>query len=271
MLDRPASEPVLQRARGIARVGFGPGGRLDALYQSGCAKVMVPRDPARTPEAVFINTAGGLTGGDVLSYAVSVAPGMRATAASQTAERVYRSSGGTARLDTSLCVGAGGHLDWLPQETILFEGGALARRLDLALSGDASATLLEAVVLGRAAMGEVLDQARLDDRWRITRDGRLIHAEALRLAPPLSGLRGPGALGSARAMATLVHLGPQAEDRLAPLRALAPHADVTRASSAMSGRLITRFLAPDAQPLRRALIDILTWMRGRPLPRVWTM
>lgn len=277
MLDQ--TSPTLQKARGAARVAFegrsedgGGAARLSDLYQSGCAKVMLPRAHAPEPHAVFINTAGGLTGGDLVEYGVTLGPGARATAASQTAERIYRSAGGVARQRTELIVGAGAELHWLPQETILFEGGALDRRMTAHLSGDARLLALESIVLGRVAMGEHPDAVRFADRWRIHRDGRLIHAEALRLTPGLSAFRdGPGGLGDARAFATLVYLGPDAADRLAQVRAMPGAEGVRRASSAWDGRLVTRLLSADPQRLRAALCDVLTRFRGTPLPRVWTM
>ncbi|WP_246237311.1 urease accessory protein UreD [Halovulum dunhuangense] len=269
------SDPVQQRARGAVRVGFfldRGATRLCDLYQQGSAKAMLPRVYGTEPVAVLINTAGGLTGGDRFRYEATLGAGARATLATQTAERAYRAASDTARVDVALRVGPGARLDWLPQETILFEGSALSRRLDLDLEGDATALVLESVVLGRAAMGEMPAALNFRDDWRIRRDGRLIHAEALRLAPPLPSLRdSPAALGDARAMATAVYLGADAADRLESVRAWPATPGVRMGASAWDGRLVLRWLAPTAQPLRVALIDFLTRFRDTPPPRVWTM
>lgn len=266
------SPPAPQRARGHVRVGFGPGGRLAELYQSGSAKALLPRTHGTEPQAVIINTAGGLTGGDAFDYRVTLAGGARATVATQTAERVYRSAGGQATLTTRLKVEEGARLDWLPQETILFEGAALSRRLEADLAPGATLLCAEAVVLGRAAMGETPERAALSDQWRIRRDGRLVHAEALRLAPPLPRLRSAAGLGEARAIATLLLLDDAAEDRLAPLRALLPESPGLRAAaSAWEGRLVVRLLAREARPMRALLMTLISHLRGAPLPRVWTM
>lgn len=263
-----------QRARGAVRVGFGlrdGKSRLTDLYQAGSAKAMLPRSHAPHPEATLINTAGGLTGGDRFDWRVDLGPGARATLATQTAERVYRSAAGAARVDIALSVGAGAHLDWLGQETILFERSALERRLRLDLAGDATALIVEPLVFGRAAMGETPDWVDLTDRWTITRDGHPLHVEATRIRPPMSALRGAAALDGGRAVATVVYAGQDAEDRLGPARRLLPPDGVRAAASAWGGRLVVRLLADDAQPLRSALKHFLTGFRGTALPRVWTM
>ncbi len=254
--------------------------RLDRLYQQGCAKAILPSVHGGIPEAVLINTSGGITGGDKLSYATSVGAGAALTVTTQAAERVYRSTGDFGLMDVTLTLGAGARLDWLPQETILFEGGRLARRLTVDMAEDARLTLLETVVLGRAAMGETLAEAAITDHWRINRGGALIHAEALRIGPDVRvAARGRAALNGARAFATLIHAGPGAEDRIGEARSLlaaaresgAPGSAVAAAASAKPGLLILRFLAPDAAPLRAALIHFLMAFRGAPLPRVWSL
>ncbi|QHQ36820.1 urease accessory protein UreD [Algicella marina] len=258
----------LQRARGRGFVGWrAANGRtkLADLHQSGCAKILLPQTYGAPPEAVIINTSGGITGGDRLTYGAEVGAGASATVTTQAAERIYRASHGTARIDTHLRIGAGASLHWLPQETILFEGAALARTLTVEMAEDATALLLETVVLGREAMGETLAQASLTETWRITRDGRLAHAEALRLGPEMAALQGAATLNGHRALATLVYLAPDAENRLEEARALLPEG---AAASAWGGRLVCRFLGAPAM-LKPAIAQFLTRFRAAPLPRVW--
>lgn len=264
----------LQRARGRAEVAvsFRDGRiRLDRLYQEGCAKALLPRTHGPTPEAVLVNTSGGVTGGDRIDWRLAAGPGAALVATTQAAERVYRSMGGSARIETRLAAGAGATLDWLPQETILFDGARLERRLEADLAADARLTLLETLVLGRAAMGERLRTGAISDQWRIRRDGRLLHAEALFAEGDLArAAAGAATLGGGRALATLLHLAPGAEMRLDSARALLAGIDgVAAAASAKPGVLILRFLAADARPLRAALVRFLMAFRG-PLPRVWS-
>ncbi|MEM9793041.1 MAG: urease accessory protein UreD [Pseudomonadota bacterium] len=273
LMTIPPSER-LQRARGTVRLGFEMRrgrSRLSDLYMDGSAKALLPRTASDVPEAVVINTSGGLTGGDRLDVNVTVGAGAQASVASQTAERAYRATGGVARVGTRLRLGPGARLDWLPQETILFDGSALERTIDADLAEGASLLIVEAVVLGRIAMGETLSTARFSDTWRLRRGGVLLHAEAARLGPETEAFRSVAGLGHAAALATVLYAGEDAADRLDAFRALAPVPTVRHAASAWGGRLVIRYLAPDAQPLRHALKMHLSFLRGRPMPRVWTM
>lgn len=275
------SPPIaLQRARGRAEVAVSFRGgrvRLDRLFQQGCAKALLPRTYGGPPEAVLINTSGGVTGGDRLDYALTSGPGAALTVTTQAAERIYRSSGGAGRISTRLELGAGATLDWLPQETILFEGGRLERKLEVDMAEDARLTALETLVLGRAAMGETLEHAFFSDHWRIRRAGRITHAEALRIDGGCDGgigraTGGMATLRGARALATLVHVSPEAEARLDGARALLSGIDgVEAAATARNGVLTLRFLSPDNAPLRAGLIRFLMAFRAGPLPRVWSL
>ena len=253
----------MQRTRGEALVRLGRSGLVD-LRQSGSAKAMLPRTDDPHSEVVFLNTAGGVTGGDRLSYALTLAAGTRATGATQTAERAYRTSGGTGSITTRIAVGPGARLDWLPQEAILFEGSATRRETMIDLAADATILMADAIVLGRGAMGEVVGRARLDDVRTVRRDGKIAHQEHLALTP--EAIADPDALAGARAMATLAMVGPGVGDALAALRAVLPD---FAAASAWDGRLVARFLSRDPAALRRALIRAIVVLRGGPVPRVW--
>nr|WP_236687831.1 urease accessory protein UreD [Jannaschia aquimarina] len=252
----------MQRARGAARVEIGRAGLRD-LSQSGCAKAMLPRVDGPDPEVVFLNTSGGVTGGDILAYECKIGADARVTASTQTAERTYRAASGEGRIDVRLTVGAGARLDWLPQETILFEGSATRRDTVVDLAEDATVLLVESAILGRAAMGERTQAATLSDRRTIRRAGRLIHEEHFHLDP--EALAHPHALAGAQAVASLILIGPGAEDAHSRLRDLPDFA----AASAWDGRLVVRMAHATAAPLRRALIGAIVALRGAPMPRVW--
>ena len=255
----------MQRARGRATVRLS-GGALRDLHQSGCAKAMLPRG-AGPAEVVFVNTAGGLTGGDALDQALAVESG-RAVGTTQAAERIYASAGGAARVETRLRVGPGARLDWLPQETIAFDRSALRRRTVADLAEGASLLMCEALVLGRAAMGEVVRTLDLSDRREVRRGGRPVWIEPLRITGEVIARGTRALLGGARAIATLVLVAPGAEDALGVLGA--PHEGVEAAASAWDGRAVLRLRAAHAAPLRRALARAILALRGR-LPRVWPL
>ncbi len=256
------AQPVMQRAKGSARLSF-EGGRLRDLAQAGSAKVMIPRSHDPVPEAVFLNTAGGLTGGDHFQFDASVDAGALMLT-TQTAERAYASTGAEARVDVRLRVGAGAALFWLPQETILFDTSRLRRRTVIEAASDARVLALETIVLGRAAMGERLGRFSLHDRREITRGERLDWLDPLVLDETLIGQA--AGLGDARAFATLVLSAPDAEDIAASL--MLPK---RLALSAWEGKLVVRAAYPDLWPLKQDLAPVLRRLAGGQLPRVWNV
>lgn len=282
MFDLAPPPPRLQRARGRAELGLGLRGgrtRLVHLHQSGCAKLMLPRVEG-APEAVLLNTAGGLTGGDRLELRIALGPGGEATGTTQTAERIYASAGGAAVVRTEIELGAGARFDWLPQETILYDQAALDRATVVRMAGDARVMLAETLVLGRVAMGETLARLDLRDRREIWRDGRPVLVEPVVIGADWLARQGDPALGgmaaggsaegvAARAIAMLALVAPGAEDALAPVRRLLAEDGVRAAASAWDGRLVVRALAVDAWPLRRLMARVMRHLRGAELPRVW--
>lgn len=262
--------PRHQRARGTGRIAtqvLDGRTRLTTLYQEGCAKIRLPHTHDPSLQAVLINTAGGLTGGDDVSWEARAAPGARMVLTTQACERVYRSLGDDAHVGTRLEVGAGAHLDWLPQETILFEGARLDRSLEVDLAADASFFAIEAVILGREAMGEAARNARLRDNWRIRRGGRLIHAEATRLSGEPAERDGLSLLAGANAFATLLYVGADAELKLDRVR---EKLTAGAGASVIGERLVVRAVAASGLALRRIITPIIADLSGAgALPRLW--
>ncbi|MDQ1901683.1 urease accessory protein UreD [Paracoccus sp. WLY502] len=269
MFDATDPMPLLQRSTGAAQVVMGPRGLVD-LAQSGSAKAMLPRVSEGPPQIVFLNTSGGLASGDRLSFAVILRPGARVLATTQTAERAYRAEGAPAQADLRLQVGQDCWLDWLPQETILFDGARLERRTVVDLAPGAGCVLLEMIVLGRLARGEQPRRLHLRDYRIVRRAGRIVHHDALALDDAaLLRRNGPALLGDARALATLAVVAPHAPDLLARARAALDEPGVAGAASAPTGRLVIRCLARDDWPLRRQVVRLLAALRPDPLPRIW--
>jgi len=151
------------------------------LHESGSLRVRFPSPEAEGLSAVFVNTAGGVAGGDRFDIDIATGEGSRLAVTTAAAEKVYRAQGPAAQLNITLKVAAGSHLAWLPQETILFDRARVRRRIDIDLAEDASLLLCEIVVFGRAAMGERMLHGEFVDRWRMRRGGRLVFAETVRL------------------------------------------------------------------------------------------
>jgi urease accessory protein len=274
----PGTVPGLRRirAQGVLRCRFARqprGTEAMELRESGGFRIRFPRNhagPDAACEAVMINTGGGMTGGDSLAVTLALDPGARAVATTQSAEKLYRAEGDPTRLDVVMGLGSRSELAWLPQEQILFSGARLVRRFACDMPDDATLTLAETFVFGRIAMGEKLGDGLVDDRWRIRRGGRLLYAETTRLDGALHPLlQRPALGGGARAVATVLHVAPDAESRLDAARAALADAVSDCGASAWSGMLVLRFAAAEPACLRSDLARFLNRFRAVPLPRVW--
>lgn len=244
---------------------------IDALHQAGSMRLMFPRARTAQLDAVMINCAGGMTGGDRFDVAAEAGDGTVLSLTTQTAERVYRSADASqARMSSVLKVGRGAALHWLPQETIVFDHARLARRLEVSLAPDAQFLMIEPLIFGRHAMGEVVRAGSLNDQLRIRRDGVLIHADATRLEGDMEQLLGRAAVaGGGRAVANLVFASDAAEAHLAPVRdMIGPFGG---ASLKAPGLLVARLIAPGAMALRRAAIPLIAALSGADIPRTWTL
>ena len=255
--------------------------RIATLFQEGAAKIRLPRVYTGTHvEAVTINTAGGLTGGDRMAWSFEAGLNASVVITTQACEKIYRSQSGSASVSTDLTARSGSAIAWIPQETILFDQSALERTLRVDLAEDAVALLVEPVVFGRQAMGEVVKHGFLTDRWRVSSGGLPIHAEDTRFEGPLNKiLARPAIAGGKIALATLLLVHPDADILLDRVRSFV--GDRGGASAwRVNGRnkLAARFVAESALDLRRQLIPVIELCnafitgKGRGnLPRVWNI
>lgn len=258
------------RARGVLRVSAKPRGStsvIDGLHQAGSFRAVFPHHGGQALQAVTVNTAGGVTGGDRFDAHFVAGAGTDLTVTTQAAERAYRANSDTpGTVTTRLAVGAKARLSWLPQETILFEGAAFSRRMTVDLASDARLLFVEPLVFGRTAGGEVLKQVGFHDTVKISRDDTPLFCDAVRLIGDVSAQMTRRA-GGAVALASVVYVAPDAEAALTDLRAMLPP---TAGASLLAGDVLhIRLLARDSFELRKTLIPVLERLSTDPLPRVW--
>ncbi|MGG5810122.1 urease accessory protein UreD [Falsiroseomonas sp. CW058] len=273
--DDAPSPPSHQRADGRADLVLAPapGGSawLRHLYQAAPLRWLFPdADPGEPKAGALVNVAGGLAGGDRVATTLGLEAGARFVATTPAAEKVYRSLGAGTEIACGLRVEDDACCEWLPQETILFDGARLRRRFDIALAPGARLLAAEMLVLGRAAHGEAFARGVLMDRWRVARGGRLAWADALRLDDPAAARDARFVLSGAGAVATLLLAAPDAAAHRDRARELAAGA----ASLVAPGLLVARW-AGEAGAVRAAIGGAVTVLRadalGHParLPRLW--
>jgi urease accessory protein len=272
-----------QRVDGAAHLAFrrDQNGRtvLADLYQRAPCRVLFPRTEAGDPvQAVLLTTSGGLTGGDRTKMSVTVGPGTQATVTTQAAEKLYRALPGTSdtRINVDIAVEEHAWLEWLAQETILFNGSRLRRSFVADVAPQGRLLAVESLVFGRTAMGESLETGRLHDSWRIWRRGQLVWADGLHLDGDLRHLRtAPFGLGTAVACCTLLYVAEDATRQLDEARRLLDLCGRLGAATAFDGILVIRMLADQATALRQAMMTLVAGIRSSAaslparLPRVW--
>lgn len=259
------------RAHGRIAVGVAAEGgrsRRTRVHEEGSLRVRFPNAEGGALEAVIVNTGGGMTGGDRFGIDISLEEGASLIAGTVAAEKIYRSTGADAEMNVALALGPQARLAWLPQETILFDGARLRRRLDVDLAGTSSLVMVEAVVFGRAAMGETMRHGFFTDRWRVRRDGRLLYADGVSLDGTVSerlALRASAAGGIAIATVLIV---PGSDETFAAVRALGEAYAGEVGVSVWNGIAVARLCARDGAALRHDLIVMLAALKT-PVPRLW--
>jgi urease accessory protein len=239
------------------------------LHESGSLRVRFPSPEDGGLSAVFVNTAGGVAGGDRFDIDIAAGEGARLTLTTAAAEKVYRAPGSPAQLNISLKAAAGAHLGWLPQETILFDRAKVSRHIDIDLAESASLLLCEIVVFGRAAMGERMLQGEFVDRWRVRRGGRLVFAENIRLDGDIGRkLERPAVAKGGVAIGTAL-IVPGDEALVERIRVASDSFGGEVGISAWNGFAMARFCAQDAARLRTDMMAVLSSASGSALPRLW--
>lgn len=239
------------------------------LHESGSLRVRFPSPEADGLSAVFINTAGGVAGGDRFDIEIAAGERSRLAVTTAAAEKIYRAGEAAAQLDISLKAAAGAHLSWLPQETILFDGARVSRQINIDLAESASLLLCEIVVFGRAAMGERMQKGEFVDRWRLRRGGRLVFAENIRLDGDIGEkLTKPAIANGGVAVGTALVV-PGDEALVERIRERTESFGGEVGISAWNGFAMARFCAQDAARLRADMVAVLGRASGEALPRLW--
>ena len=270
----------LQRADGCCRIvlsGSESGTRIEDVFERSPIRVMFPRNGHSVmEEAVLINTAGGIAGGDRLECSVAALPGASMAVTSQAAEKVYRALNEPAHITTSLKACESSRLAWLPQETIIFNWARLHRTTEIELFSGSELLALEWLVLGRAAHGEIVVGGSITDSWRVKKDDRLIWADNFRITDETFAQTNRKALLSdCRAIATLIYFGPDLDKRTECLRESLLSLECDCGVTLVGGLVVARFAAKQSADLKVALRSFLSQLETElgpgpfRVPKMW--
>jgi urease accessory protein len=270
---------------GIAEIGFAQSGgrsRLAHLYQRDPLRVLFPTPAVDdSPLAVIVTTSGGLVAGDRLEIAVRIGAGAAAHVTASAAEKIYRSTGRTTTIRQTLSLEAGAVLEYLPPETILFDGARLSRQTVVDLEPGGVFLGGDIVVFGRRARGERFASGFLREVWEVHCDGDLVWGDALHLDDDVALIiDDPACFDGAAAFATMILSPPGGEprnllDSARLVQSAGPTMGLRAGATAVAGLVIARWLAAEPAALRQAYADLACHFRsavlGLPprLPRVW--
>jgi urease accessory protein len=275
LASAPAHNEIFAGNRAFGRIAFSVaaaagGSRRQRVHEAGALRVRFPNVAGKDSlDAVIVNTAGGMTGGDRFAIDIAVEADARLTVTTAAAEKVYRSLGPDTRIEVNLDVGRDAALAWLPQATILFDRVRLRRSIDVDVAPGARLLLAEGIVFGRSAMGETVMQGHFADHWRVRRDGKLAFAESLRLDGAIARRLAERAVAAGGVAVASVLKLPGDESDVAAVRAMASDFAGEVGVSTWNGLAVARLVAPDGAALHHDLIGVLTALSDAPLPRLW--
>ena len=229
-----------------------------------------------TCHTYILHPPGGVAGGDSLDLSIDVAAGARCVLTAPGATKFYRAPGATSRQRVAVRVAAGACCEYLPMETIVFDGANAHTRTDVHLEGDATFVGWEIVSLGRPAASEDFTTGSFAQRTTLLRDGRPIWFERAAIdggGPILSaahGFQGNPIFG------TMLYAGALPEDAAEILRARAAPVTTGQASvSQLEDVLVCRYAGPKVSAARSFFVTAWNTLRklgqGKPAsnPRIW--
>ncbi|WP_258192604.1 urease accessory protein UreD [Nitrosospira sp. Nsp2] len=228
---------------------------------------------------VIIHPPGGVVGGDELEITANVGKAAQVQITTPGAAKWYKANGHVSHQNIRLNVGAGGSLEWVPQETIFFDNADLVLDHQVRLEKDANYIGCEILCFGRTASGESFNGGRIRQRTRIYRDGKLIWLEQIRLLGGSGAMRGPLALAGRTVCGTLILTGraiPRELIESAREGAESIAGDASRVGvSQLKSAVVVRYLGDSSETARRVMLHI--WGLFRPamlgraaiVPRMW--
>jgi urease accessory protein len=218
-------------------------------------------------QAVVVHPPGGIAGGDELEIDVGVEPGAHALLTTPGAGKWYRSSGSMAA--QRLRLRSAGVLEWLPRETIVFDGARAMLDCEVELERDGAYCGWEVLCLGRTGSGERFGSGSLRLATSVRRDGRLLFRERGMIDGGGAILDSRAGLGGMPVAGTLIATLDAPREMLAEVRAIVP-------ATQLPGVLIARYLGDSSEEAFEAFAA--AWAVLRPhyagiaalRPRLWS-
>ena len=261
-------------------------GKLSLAYERRADQTILSRVQVQAPlkvqrpfypegglcHSVMLHTAGGIVGSDRLAIEVALQPQSEALITTAAATKVYRSNGSEAEQVITLKLASGACLEWLPQETILFDGACYRQKLRVDLAAGATWLGWEMTRLGRSARGERFDTGEWHSRIEVWQAGILVWVDPQWIAGGSAMLTSPHGLANCPVVGSMAFVGanvdPEVLDRA---RVVSPQLGITQLQTG----LLCRYLGNSTAEAKQQFIAV--WKLLRPIylirpvciPRVW--
>ena len=258
------------RANGLLKLVANGTGTIEEYKNSGASKGLFP-NRQKGLECILINTGGGLTGGDRISFFIDSKEQAEVIISTQGFERIYKTNNNSkAIIQTNLNVLDQALLYWVPQETLLYNNGQLERQINVNLSKNAQALILEGMIYGRIAMGELSITGSVSDTIKIQVENKTVFQDRSQLSGQIGAqLDRPAVANGARATALLVYKSKDAPRASDVINRYQNHSSgVTLFKNDLC---VARFLAQDGYALRKMLLPILQNITKQRLPKPWLL
>ena len=238
-------------------------------------KPLYPEGP-QVCHAIVVHPPAGIAGGDELVMEVAARAGSHALLTTPGAAKWYRSSGAWARSRVSIDAARASHVEWLPQETIVFDGALADIGWEARLEGDATLVAWDIVRLGRTASGERFETGHVNSSLRIVRDGRAAWIERASIDPKTGAMHGAAGLAWQPVFGTMVCASTGLDGECLARCREAAAAPGESAVTRLPGLLVARYRGSSTRAAREYFIAL--WAILRPLvsgreavaPRIWS-
>jgi urease accessory protein len=280
----PLTLPSSQVWQASLQLGFARRGDGTVLRENRHAgplrvqKALYPEGEA-VCQTILLHPPSGIAGGDQLRITATLDAGAHAQITTPGAGKWYRSGGAEASQHVTFTVGEGALLEWLPQESIVFDGARARMETRVTLAADSRFIAWDILCLGRAAAGERFTHGRFDLSYRIDRAGKPLWIERGGFVGSDDMLASPAGWAGATVCGTLLcsfpELPQQAASLLESCRTIAPADAARHALTALPGLLVARYLGDNSEAARQWFAELWKILRpaccGRAavIPRIW--
>ncbi|MFO7177233.1 MAG: urease accessory protein UreD [Pseudomonadota bacterium] len=231
------------------------------------------------PHLYLLHPPGGVVGGDRLELEVRARRRASALLTTPAAQKLYRSMGPTSVQRTRIDVEDESGIEWLPAETLVFDGACARQRTVVRLASTGAFLGWEIVGLGRPASELRFLRGELGLEMEIWREGVPLFVDRLLLRGGAPELEAPWGMAGAAVLAALYCVPARAEglsELVEAVRGIAPQAEVRAAATALDDLVVVRALGSMIEPVRRWLERVWGVLRPRVFgraavpPRIWS-